>query len=104
MARVICLRPNASELINGVVFEAHGQAMISEEISDEQARQFTRISGYRLLAQNAAPGSESTADGNIADVDDLEALREQVRALGIKLNMRWRHDRLRAEIEKAQTT
>lgn len=49
MARVICTLPNASDLINGVVFVADRGQMLSEDISDEVAAEFCGIEGYSLV-------------------------------------------------------
>lgn len=49
--RVLCELPNASALINGVAFEAHGGAMLSEEINEAVAAVFASIPGYRLFDQ-----------------------------------------------------
>lgn len=37
------------------------------------------------------------------DADDLEALREEARSLGIEVDDRWKSKRLTAEIEKAKS-
>lgn len=91
MAKVICTLPNASELINDVKFVSHKDGMVSEEISDEQAANFTAIPGYRLVGE-----AQKTDDPN------LDALREQAVALGITVKGNWKADRLTAEIEKAE--
>lgn len=46
--RVICTLPNASNLINGVAFEAHKLGMISEEVEQDVADTFLAIAGYVL--------------------------------------------------------
>jgi hypothetical protein len=88
MPRVICKLLNASEEISGVKFEPtiDGGAMVSEEISDEQAALFLRTAGYAL-----------------ADAPDAEmiALTAQATELGIKIDTRWKAARLTAEIAKA---
>lgn len=48
MAKVICTSPNASTLISGVRFVEHKLGMISEEIEDAVAAEFTAIKGYVL--------------------------------------------------------
>lgn len=55
MPRVICTRPNASLNISGVAFEPteDGMAVISEEISDEQAENFLSIQGYAVAEEDA---------------------------------------------------
>jgi len=85
MPRVICKLEYASELIDGIVFERHGEHLISAEISDEKAMHFTSIAGFEL-----------------ADSQDSEilALTEQAIALGIKVDSRWKVQRLTAEIKK----
>lgn len=58
MPRVICTLPNASLLINGVVFEvlSDKSGIISEEIEQGVAEYFASIPGYRIDAEE--PGSE----------------------------------------------
>ena len=59
MPRVICTLPNASKHINGVDFSttADGMAIVSDEISAEQAEIFLSIPGYEPepVAKKAAP-------------------------------------------------
>ena len=88
MARVTCKIPGTAgeTIINGVKFEPLEDHIISEEISDAQAAYFTGILGYALAV------SEDT---------ELAALTEQAVALGIKVDTRWKAQRLTAEIEKA---
>lgn len=126
MPRVICTRPNASDLINGVRFEPHENGVISEQISEEEAQKFLRIPGYQLADVQSAqvaqqPTQASVVEGRVdqvvptqrpakpdadgdgdVDDDDLEILRERARSLGIKVNPRWKHERLTAEIEKVE--
>lgn len=96
MPQVICTRPNASTMINGVKFEPyeHG-GMISEDISDDQAKAFLRIPGYSLEGDQ-----EQTASGQ--GDEGLDELQKKAESLGIKVNPRWKHDRLNAEIAKAE--
>lgn len=120
MQRVICTRPNASNLINGVVFEPHENGVISVEISEEQAQNFLRVPGYYLAdvaakdkkpEQPKAPvdpvetekplAPDADGDGDV-DGDDLDLLRQQAEELGIKVDKRWKHERLIAEISKAE--
>lgn len=63
MAKVICKLPNASSLISGVKFVTHKVGMISEEIADEVAAEFTKIEGYVLAAVEKAAGGEKPAGG-----------------------------------------
>lgn len=52
MPRVICIRPNAADNINGVPFHKHDMGVISDEIAIETAAQFLDISGYFLEGAN----------------------------------------------------
>lgn len=62
MPRVICKLHNASELINGVVFEPHPDGgMISEEIDEATAKHFVSISGYELVAEEGKPAAKTAA-------------------------------------------
>lgn len=54
MAKVICTRPNAGDLINGVKFFPHPDGaehgVVSEDISQEIADNFVQIPGYSIIA------------------------------------------------------
>lgn len=103
MPRVICTRENASELISGVRFEPHEYGMISEEISEDQAQSFLRVPGYYLEESGSSGGKKSdTRSGGCEADGELEVLRAKAEALGIKVNPRWKHERLNAEIERAE--
>lgn len=54
MAKVLCKLPNASTNINGVRFVTHRDGMISEEIDDEVALNFSNINGYEIYDPDAA--------------------------------------------------
>lgn len=88
MAQVICSLPNASTLINGVKFIEHEAGVISEEISDEAAAEFARIKGYVIAGEKAVD-------------DELVKLREDAKALGVKISDKWTKERLNVEITKA---
>lgn len=94
MSKVICTLPNASARINGVNFEPHKRGVISEDLTDEQAEHFLGIAGYELdgKAKGLSPAEEA----------ELEALRARAVELGIDVNSKWKQDRLKAEIEKAE--
>lgn len=96
MPKVICTRPNASNLINGVKFEPHERGVISEDISDEKAEAFLSIPGYELDGAGKKPKQTP------ADDAELDALRARAAELDIKVNGKWGVDRLKAEIEKAE--
>jgi hypothetical protein len=49
MARVLCTLPNAAENISGVRFTATDSGMLSEPVSDAQAKRLASIPGYRLV-------------------------------------------------------
>jgi outer membrane biosynthesis protein TonB len=57
MAKVICTRPNAGEVINGVKFTLHKDdegkpvGMISEEVTIEQAEHFMLVPGFDLVEE-----------------------------------------------------
>lgn len=46
MPKVICTLPNASSLINGVVFSPHKLGVISDDIDQDTADDFLEIDGY----------------------------------------------------------
>lgn len=46
--RVLCTLPNASKRISGVTFFRTPEGVLSEEIDEETAAQFTAIPGYSL--------------------------------------------------------
>jgi hypothetical protein len=62
MPRIICTRPNASSLINGIKFVAHEIGVISEEVEQAVADQFLKISGYFVEGQEPKPddGTDTT--------------------------------------------
>lgn len=96
MPKVICTRPNASNVIDGVDFEPHELGVISVEIDDEKAQSFLRIPGYQL------DGDQKPANGGADEDDDLSELQEKAKALSVNVNPRWKRDRLTAEITKAE--
>lgn len=55
MPKVICSLPNASEIINGVRFVTHKLGMISEEVEQDVADFFARITGYSLADKKGRP-------------------------------------------------
>lgn len=63
MPKVLCKLDNASESINGVRFVAHKKGMISEEISEEQAKRFARIPGYEIVSQPSSSQPNPGAGG-----------------------------------------
>lgn len=54
--KVLCTRPNASELISGVRFEKTADGMLSEDISGEQAQRFLAIDGYTRVDEKPRRG------------------------------------------------
>lgn len=54
--RVICTRPNAAELISGVRFTQTDGGMLSDELSEEQAKAFAEIPGYAIQAEKPRRG------------------------------------------------
>jgi hypothetical protein len=96
MAKVLCNLPNASELINGVKFITHKLGMISEEIEDDVAAEFSKITGYQIAG---APAPQD--DAAVAAMADLKAKAE---ALGIKVDTRWKAERLTTEIQNAEAS
>jgi len=58
--RVICTLPNASTDINGKTFASVEGGMVSEEMSDEEARAFLAVPGYALYDD---PKREETKKG-----------------------------------------
>lgn len=70
MAKVICKLPNASGLINGVKFVTHKLGMISEEIADDVAAEFTKIEGYvRAEVEKVTGGDKGKKGAQGAQVD-----------------------------------
>lgn len=64
MPKVICTLPNASESINGIKFVSHKQGMISEDVSEEEAKSLTSIPGYHL--HDSATGGIKEGSGTPA--------------------------------------
>ncbi len=63
--RVLCTRPNAAELISGVRFTRTDDGMLSEEVSDEQAKAFAAIPGYAIqAADKPRRGRQAQAKGD----------------------------------------
>lgn len=91
MAKVLCTRPNAAEVISGVNFEQTELGMLSEEISDEQAAAFCEIPGYTI---------EGDTDGN--GKVELAELVARATELQIAVKATWKEPRLKAEIERAE--
>ena len=56
--KVLCKLKNASELINGVKFEATDAGMLSESVDAEVAAQFKGIPGYELFEEGDPEGAE----------------------------------------------
>lgn len=83
MAKVICTRPNASTEINGVKFAPHPSikgAMLSEDVTDEQAEGFARIEGYSIDGKapevtDTGAGGGTGAGGEGAALMTAEELR-----------------------------
>lgn len=94
MAKVICTLPNASAEISGVQFVEHDEGMISEDISDDLAAEFASITGYKLAAGQQKPVKTAEEDPALAE------LRAKAESLGIKVDSRWKVERLAAEIDK----
>lgn len=72
MAKVLCTLPHASTEINGVKFSESKEGMISEEISEAQANDFTSISGYSLVVSKpkAKKGAADTVAEPVAPADE----------------------------------
>jgi len=94
MAKVLCTLPNASELINGVKFDAHDKGMLSEDIPDDQAAAFAEIPGYELVGAKPAEDPAATAE--------KDALLARAEAVELKVKSNWGIDRLRTEVEAAE--
>jgi len=56
--KVLCKLKNASELINGVKFEATDAGMLSESVDAEVAAQFKGIPGYELFEESDPKSAE----------------------------------------------
>lgn len=57
MPKVICTLPHASALINGVRFVTHKAGMISEDVGQDVADGFLRISGYVAADKKGQPAA-----------------------------------------------
>lgn len=97
MPKVICTLPNASHNISGVSFEPHDEGVISEEIDQAVADRFASIPGYYIVGDAEQKKAEDPV------VVDMDALRERAEALGVKVNPRWKHERLSSEIARAES-
>lgn len=73
MAKVICKLPNASGLISGVKFVTHKLGMISEEIADDVAAEFTKIEGYVRAEVEKVTGGDKGKKGAQGDKGDKGA-------------------------------
>lgn len=115
MPKVICTLPNASDEISGVKFSKHPDregAMVSENISEDQAAHFLSIAGYEPVGEkkptataksDAEREAEAERERQAAEAAaELEALRAKAKELGVECKGNWKADRLRAEIEKAE--
>ncbi len=71
MPRVICTRPNAGELINGVKFSPHDGGMISDEVTAEIADQFMELSGFEIEGKKKPAANRH--EGHEDDHDDEPA-------------------------------
>lgn len=105
--------------LNGEVIAGDLHATNSVVVADPDAEAKARSDGYCVayekpdsggngrssasaLLQPINDGAASvTADPIADDVDDIEALRTAAAAKGIRVDRRWKEDRLRAEIEAA---
>jgi len=72
---VICNRPNASELINGITFIRGKDDSVAATMSDEEAKQFEDFPGYivadnpkaaKAAADEAAAAAKAEADAAAA--------------------------------------
>ena len=59
MSKIKCTLPNASTEISGVKFESVGGAMLSEDVSDDVALNFSSIPGYTVVAGEGEGGNAS---------------------------------------------
>ena len=94
MPKILCTLPNASDEINGVKFVAHANGMVSEDVSDDVAAEFTAIPGY--VAVGNAPAPDGAADA------DKAALLARAEAIGFKVKANWSAERLTSEVEAAE--
>jgi len=74
MATIICTRPNASELINGVAFKRQEDgSVIAHDVSDDVALAFAEIPGYMIVGEAVEapkPVAEKQIDDQIADATE----------------------------------
>lgn len=101
MPKVLCTLPNAADEISGIKFSAHEKGMLSEEISDEQAKRLASIPGYMLVG--AAPQKPaSNPDGDAAKDAEKAELLKRAEAVELKVKNNWSLERLRTEVEQAE--
>lgn len=106
MPKVLCTLPNASSDIGGIKFEQHAKGMLSEDISDEQAKRLASIPGYEIVGAASAPvdpyAAERAAAALKAEADRIEAERlETERASAEKAEAERVEAEQRAATEKA---
>jgi hypothetical protein len=54
-ARVLCSLPNASTQIGGVTFVATDGGLLSDVLTDAEAKRWASIPGYRLIPHEETP-------------------------------------------------
>lgn len=97
MPKVLCTLPNASEEIGGIKFTQHAKGMLSEDLSDEQAKRLASIQGYEIVG-GKAPDDDDAAT---KDAERAEMLTK-AEALGMKVKGNWSLERLKSEVETAE--
>ena len=127
MPKVLCTLPNASDEIGGIKFTQHAKGMLSEDLSDEQAKRLASIPGYEMVGAAApAPASNAAADAAAAaekaeaeraEAERIAAEKEaaekanaaeraelvaKAEALGMKVKGNWSLERLKTEVEAAE--
>jgi len=99
MPKVLCTLPNASEDIGGIKFAQHAKGMLSEDLSDEQAKRLASIPGYEIVG---AVSEKGPVDDEAAKAAERAELVTKAEALGMKVKGNWSLERLKAEVEGAE--
>lgn len=90
--RILCTIPTATSPINGHEFDGKPGALVSvDDIPDDEAAALLTIDGYAEFDAEPEPPAA-----------DLDAMRAELKALGVDPKGTWKAARLAAEIAKAK--
>ena len=97
--RLVCTIPTATSPINGHDFDGQPGNLVSvNDIPDEEAAIFLTVPGYFEF------GAEPASAAQQEDADALDAMRDELKSLGVEPKSTWRAARLQAEIAKAKAS